>query len=135
MHERMLPDIAPYDYNRHFFIAAERALSYIKGIKTCEFAFSFWMDFDQIDQLGVATAMDKAILLAALLRSFESEDARVIVTKKGKIFVRFLWKDAHYFVSTETGSLISGEESLKLFSDDVVAYAFNDLMYENYEET
>lgn len=134
MRERMLSDTVPYEYKRHFFTAVERALSYIRGIRTCEFAFNFWMNFEEIDSLKVSSALDKAILLAALLRSFESEDTRVVVTKKGKIFVKFLWRDTPYLVAPETGSLLSGEDSMKIFSDDPVAYSFNDLVYENYEE-
>ena len=135
MRERMLFDIVPYDYHRHFFTAVDRAVSYIREIKTCEFAFNFWMDFNEMEKLKIATVLDKAILLAALLRSFESEDARVLVTKKGRAFVRFTWKDTQYLVASDSGSLLSGDDSLKTFSEDPLAYSFNDIMYENYEET
>jgi len=134
LHERLLPDIVPYEYGRHFFTAVERAMSYMRGIRTCQFAFTFWMTFEEMDSMKIASPMDKAILMAAILRSFESEDARVAVTKKGRAFVRFLWKDTEYFIAPETGSLLSGEDSLKAFADDPIAYSFNDLAYENYEE-
>lgn len=134
MREGFLKDMVPYDHKRHFFPAAEKAVSYVRGINTCEFAFNFWMDFGEMDKLKIATSMDKAILLAALLRSFESEDVRVLVTKKGKAFVRFLSEGkAHLFVP-ESGSLLMGEDSLKVFEGDPIAYSFNDLVYENFEE-
>lgn len=134
LRDRLLPDMAPYDYGRHFFTAVERAVSYIRGIRTCQFSFTFWMSFDEMDAMKIASPMDKAILLAAILRSFESEDTRVVVTRKGRAFVKFLWKDAEYLVSPESGSLLSGDDSLKTFADDSVAYSFSDLVYENYEE-
>jgi len=135
LRERMLKDTIPYEYKRHFFTAAERALSYIRGIRTCEFAFTFWMDFKEMDSLRIATSMDKALLLTALLRAFESEDARVLVTRKGRAFVRFMWDGVAHVVAADSGMLVAGEEGARaLFADDPVAYAFNDLMYENYEE-
>ena len=134
MRDSILSDIAPYDHKRHFFTAAQRAMSYIRGVRTCEFAFSFWMDFNEMDKLKIATSMDKAILLAALLRSLESEDVRVLVTKKGRVFVRFLWDSTSHLFAPGSGSLLLGKDSLKIFSDDPLAYSFNDLVYENYEE-
>jgi hypothetical protein len=134
LRDSMLADTVPYVYKSHFFSAAQRAMAYVRNIRTCEFAFTFWMDFKEMEQLKIATAMDKAILFAALLRSFESEDAKVLVTKKGRAFVRFAWNGTQYLFSPENGSLLVGEDSMNAFPDDPVAYAFNDLVYENYEE-
>jgi hypothetical protein len=134
MRERMLSDIVPYDSRLHFLSAAERAMDYVRGIRTCEFAFTFSMSFKEMDELKIGTAMDKAIMLAALLRSFESEDARVLVTKKGKALVRFSCKGVPYLFNSESGSLLVGEDASRLFNEDPIAYCFNDLMYENYEE-
>lgn len=132
--DSFVSDMVPYVYDTQFFTAAQRAMSYVRGIRTCEFAFTFWMDFTEMDSLKFGTSMDKAILLAALLRSLESPDARVLVTKKGVPFVRFGWNGAQHFFSTDSGSLLMGADAMKLFADDPVAYAFNDLVYENYEE-
>jgi len=132
--EEMLKDIVPYDQRQHFFLAAERAMDYVRKIKTCEFAFTFYMDFKEMESLRVATAMDKAILLTALLRSFESEDARVLVSRKGRAFVKFSHKGSPYMFIPESGSLLMGDDAMKFLSDDPIAYCFNDLVYENYEE-
>lgn len=132
--ESMLKDIVPYDARQHFMIAAERAMDYVRKIRTCEFAFTFWMTFPEMERLKVGTATDKAILLAAMLRSFESEDARVIVSKRGKAFVRFSWKGTPYLFVPESGSLLMGDDAMRLLTDDPIAYCFNDLIYENYEE-
>ncbi len=135
MRDAMLNDIVPYDPRLHFFTAAQRAMAYVRQIRTCEFSFTFWMTFKEMDELKVGTSMDKAILLAALLRSLESEDVKVVVTKSGKAFVRFTWSGSAYAFSAESGSLLAGDDSMKAFSDDPVAYSFNDLIYENYEES
>jgi len=134
LREPMLADIAPYDYSRNFMAVAERSISHVRRIRTCEFAFSFWMDFSEMDSLRVGTAMDKAILLAALLRSFESPDARVLVTRKGRPLVRFSYKGSAYVFLPESGSLLVGDDASKLISDDPISYSFNDLVYENYED-
>ncbi|MBU0533040.1 hypothetical protein KKB44_06120 [Candidatus Micrarchaeota archaeon] len=127
-------DMIPYNYKLQFFDATQRAISYIRDIKTCEFAFSFWMDFEEMDKLKIGTAMNKAIMLTTLLRSLESDDVRIIVTKKGKSFVKFSWENHQYLFVPESGSFLMGDDALKVFADDPPAYSFNDLVYESYEE-
>lgn len=134
LRDSMTSDMVPYVHKSQFFTAAQRAMAYVRGIRTCEFAFTFWLNIREMEQLKMGTAMDKAILLAALLRSFESEDARVLVTKKGAAFVKFSWGGTQYLFAADRGSLYVGEDALSVFADDPVAYAFNDLVYENYEE-
>jgi hypothetical protein len=134
LREAMLKDIIPYDPRLHFMSAAERAMDHVRRLRTCEFAFTFWMSFAEMERLQVGTAMDKAILLAALLRSFESPDARVLVSRRGRAFVRFSWKGTPYLFSPESGSLLAGDDAMSLLSADPIAYCFNDLTYENYEE-
>jgi hypothetical protein len=92
------------------------------------------MDFAEMDELKIATPLDKAIMLAALLRSLECGDVRVLVTKKSRPYVRFFWDNKTHLFVPESGSLLLGEDSLKVFSDDPIAYSFNDMVYENYEE-
>jgi hypothetical protein len=134
MRDSFTSDMVHYVFGNQFFVAAERAMSYVRDIRTCEFAFTFWMEFKEMDELKFGTSMDKAILLAALLRSLESTDARVLVTRKRNAFVRFSWAGANYLFAAENGSLLAGDDALKVFADDPVAYSFNDLAYENYEE-
>lgn len=132
--ERILSDIVPYDKRAHFMTAAERAMGFVRPIRTCEFVFTFWMSFKEMEDLRIATSIDKAILFAALLRSFESEDARVLVSKKGKSFVRFNWSGTSYIYVPESGSLLAGEDAMKAISEDPLSYSFSDLVYENYDE-
>ncbi|MFH1520475.1 MAG: hypothetical protein ABID61_02410 [Candidatus Micrarchaeota archaeon] len=132
--DQFLSDMLPYIKQKHFLLAAQRAMDYVRTIKTCEFSFTFWVNFDDMDKIRIGTAMDKAILFAALLRSLESEDAKVYVTKKGKSYVKFSVDNMPYLFASESGSFLMGEDSLKIFTDDPPAYSFNDLVYENYEE-
>lgn len=134
LRDPMITDMVPYVPKTQFFAAAQRAMAYVRAIRTCEFAFTFWMDFKEMDALKIGTAMDKAILLAALLRSLESEDAKVLVSAKGKTFVRFSWAGTQYVFVTESGSLLIGEDAMRISAEDPMAYSFNDLVYENYEE-
>lgn len=131
--DSIISNIIGYQYRQDFFTAAQEALNHIRKIETCEFAFTFWMDFKDMEELKVGTAYDKAIYLTAILRSLGSEDARVLVTKKDIPYVCFLWNGSEYLFSTKSGSLFLGEDRMKLFADDPVTYSFNDLVYENYE--
>lgn len=131
LRERILERIIGYDYQKDFITAVQEASLYLRTIRTCEFAFAFWMDFEDMDKLKVGTAMDKAILFAALLRSLGSEDVRVVVTKSGKPYVRF---SAEYLLVPDTGSLLVGEDATEIFSKDPPSYSFNDLIYENYTD-
>ena len=134
LRERIINELPKYDYHSDFLTAVQKAISYVQRIHTCEFAFNFWVDFVEMDQLKIGTSMDKALLFAALLRSFESEDVRILVTKKGKVFVKFGWKTLSYFFVPESGSLLAGPDGLKIFTDDPLSYSFSDLAYENFEE-
>ena len=134
LRDSFISDMVPYIPQAQFFVAAQRAMDYVRGIRSFEFVFTFWMDFKEMDELKFGTSMDKAILLAALLRSLESEDVRVLVTKRRSAFVKFVWNGAPYLFAAENGSLLAGEDTTKIFADDPIAYSFNDLVYENYEE-
>ncbi|MFN7990523.1 MAG: hypothetical protein U0R44_00025 [Candidatus Micrarchaeia archaeon] len=135
MRQNIIADLAVYDPKIHFLQAAQKAMSYIRRIRTCEFAFTFWMRFDEMDRLNIGTAMDKALFLTALLRSLEAEDVRVIVTRKGRPLVRFSSSGSDYLFVPESGSIIVGEDCAKMLSEDPPAYSFSDLLYENYEES
>ncbi len=132
--DEILASIVPYVYKRHFFDAAQTAISYVRTIKVCEFSFNFWMEFHEMDELRIATSMDKAILLASLLRALESEDVVVAVTANGKIYVKFIWDDKPHIFMPESGSLLMGDDAMKLFENNPISYSFNDLVYENYED-
>ncbi|HID72818.1 TPA: hypothetical protein EYP38_02650 [Candidatus Micrarchaeota archaeon] len=131
---RFTEDLQPFSYNKHFITAAQRALNYLREIRTCKFAISFWLGFDEMDELKLGGVMDKALLLAALLRSFGSDKVLVKVTKKGDTYVTFPWEGKEYVFVPESGSLLAGDDVVSLFTKDPVDYEFNDLAYEKYGE-
>jgi len=132
--DRLIADIQPYESERDFLLAAQRVFAYVRELKTCKFMINFWMTFEEIEELGVAGVMDKALLITALLRSLDSKDARVLVTKSERVFVSFNWKGANHLFVPETGSLLVGDDTARQFKTDPVNYAFSDLLYESYEE-
>jgi len=132
--ERLLRDMKFYEYNKDFFTAMQRALNYIREIHNFEFLITFWMSFEEIDQIKAADIMDKAILFAALLRSFDSQDARVYVTKSKRVFVGFNWNKMPYLVDIRSGSLIGGPDADNAFIKDPLAYVFSDLHFESFED-
>jgi esterase/lipase len=127
-------DYVPYNYETHFLTAAQRALDYIRQIKTCKLQFTFWLTFEEIEHLKAADAMNKALMLVAILRALGSKDAKVLVTKSGRIYVAFISNKQQYMVNLESGSVLANEDGIKLFENDALNYAFNDLFYENYTE-
>jgi hypothetical protein len=135
LRKRLIADIAPYEYERDFMPALQRVLAYMREIKPCKFLLTFWMSFSEMDELRIGGVMDKSLLLAALLRSLDGKDVRVIVTKSERIFVGFGWKGERYLIVPESGSMLSGDDAAKPFSEDPQSYSFSDLSYENYEES
>ena len=132
--ERLIGSVINYAYETDFLHATESALDYIRELKNIQLGLTFWLNFEDIDMLKAAPSFDKCLLLAALLRSFGSENVRVVETKSKKNYVLFEWSSEKYAILPETGSLLAGEDVGKLFQNDSIAYSFNDLIYENYEE-
>lgn len=132
--DELIKDYLPYRYEEHFFSAVQKLVEYFQQIKTCSFPFTFWMKFEDIHELKVGNRMSKAIYFTAILRSLDSKDAKVIVTKSGIYYVAFKWKDKEYFIKPASGSMLANEDVKKIVDEDKPAYAFSDLFYENYEE-
>jgi len=135
LRDSLIKDLLPYDYQKHFFIAVQKMIEYTKSIETANIGLTFWLDFPLIDELRAASAMDKALLLCTLLRSLDGKDAKVIVSKSGRILVGFSWNGEIYVIVPESGSLLAGEDVQKAFENDSMAYAFSDLFYDSYEES
>jgi len=134
LRDKLLSDFQPYTYDRDFLQAAQRAICHVREIRTCKFLLTFWMTFEEMEELRVAGVMDKALLLTALLRSLDCQTARVVVTKSERVFVGFDWRGDRYLVVPESGSLLSGDDASRQLAEDPPAYSFSDLAYENYEE-
>jgi hypothetical protein len=133
LRDKLIADIRHYEYNKHFLQAVQRAVDYIKSIKNFEFLLTFWMTFEEIDDIKAAPLMDKALLLTALLRSFGCPDAKVYVTRSKKVYVGFRWDGLSYLIDPLNGSILSGDFAENAFVNDPLAYVFNDLTYESFE--
>lgn len=134
LRDQLISDLHPYEYEKHFFQALQRVISYSKGIRNFEFLLTFWMSFEEIVELRAAPLMDKSLLLTALLRSLDCPDAKVYSTKSKKIYVGFRWGGSAYLIEPATCSILSGDFAEKTFIADPLSYVFNDLSYENFEE-
>ncbi|HLC68862.1 MAG TPA: hypothetical protein VJH24_03400, partial [Candidatus Bilamarchaeaceae archaeon] len=42
---RLIQDLQPYDYQKHFFSALQRSIAYIKEINNVELPLTFWLTF------------------------------------------------------------------------------------------
>ncbi|MGV8176849.1 MAG: hypothetical protein ACP5NX_03550 [Candidatus Bilamarchaeaceae archaeon] len=134
LRDGLIRDILPYDHAKHFGQALPKVLDYIRSLETVRLPLVFWLSFEEMDSLKAGTPMDKALLMAALLRSLESPNARVVVTKSQKAYVAFENGEEKNVVNPETCSILSGDDALKVFQDDPMAYVFNDLMYESFDD-
>jgi hypothetical protein len=133
--DKLISGFSPYEYEKNFFQAVQSAIEYINSIKTFRAIPVFWMSFAEIDEHKVASAMDKALYLAAILRALESKDVKVMVSKKENVYVGFSFEGKDFLIVPESGSLLSGEDAKSRFLDDPLSYVFSDLFYENYEES
>jgi len=113
--------------------ALDRILGYFRSIETCEFAFTFWLKPEEMDELRVADPPNKALLFAAFLRSLGFEDAKVYVTKNNLYYVSFRLENKSYLFAPKTNALLADEEISKTFAEDPPRYAFNDLVYDVFE--
>ncbi len=134
LREQFVKDLHMYEYEKHFIAALHKVLEYIKNIGNFEFLLTFWMNFDEIDEIKAASPLDKSLLLTAILRSLDCQDAKVYVTRSKKVYVGFRWKGAPYLIDPMTGSLLSGNFAENAFTNDRLSHVFNDLTYETFEE-
>ncbi len=114
--------------------ALERTIGYFRSIEACEFALTFWLKPEEMDELRVADQANKSILFASVLRSLDFDDTKVYVTKSGLYYVGFHLENKNYLFVARTNALVSGEGVSRILADDPPRYAFNDLVYEVFEE-
>jgi hypothetical protein len=134
LRDRLLSSFQDYSYEKDFGIASIVAVNYIKGIRNVTLPVSFWINFDEIDRSGAGDVMDKALLLASLLRAFGSQSAKLIITSKGSAYVSYEWDGKAYVVKPESGSVLDENDANAIFASDPKTYAFSDLYFETYGE-
>ncbi len=114
--------------------ALERVIGYFRSIETCEFAVTFWLKPEEIDDLRVADQANKSVFFAAILRSLNFDDARVYVTKNNQYYVVFHLENKSRLFMPRTNALVADEEVSRILAEDPPRYAFNDTVYEVFEE-
>ncbi len=132
--ERLSAGLRPYEYEKHFTAALQNSVEYIKSLRNVELPVSFWIDFKTMDELKAGDIIDQALLLTSLLRSFGSPTAKMLITKSRRVYVGYEWKGEQHMVNPESGSVLSGEDVQKAFSEDPLVYAFSDVYFETYGE-
>ena len=108
-----------------------KIVDYLKEYETISIPVTFWLTFEEIEELRGGTIMDKAIFLTSLLRAFDY-NAKVFVTSK-KVYVSVEDKEP-VFIDPNTWSIYRGIDVQKIVSEEVPQYAFNDLVFESFEE-
>lgn len=111
-----------------------RIVGYFRTIETCEFAVTFWMRPEEIDEIRAADTPNKALFFAALLRQIGIENTKVYITKSGAYYVGFSIEGKNYLFIPKNNAIADGDEISRIFSEDPPSCAFNDTVYENFEE-
>lgn len=132
----ILDSFHPYDPKAHFIAAADSAIAHVAKIRSIELPLNFWLEFDQMESVGAADEMDKAIYLCSILRSLDCQDARVLITASKKPYVLFEFNSQHHLVNTTSATRIYGtkEQVLATLGTDKPQYSFSDTLYEEYGE-
>lgn len=131
--ERLIPELQPYSYDKHFFSALQKCIDYIKEIHNLKLPIQLTMSFKEIDELKAGPVLDQALLFCSLLRALGSPDAKVYVTHE-KYYVGFKFSEESYLVDPESGSILRGADAESAFKEDKLKCAFNDLYFETFEE-
>ncbi|MFA6048491.1 MAG: hypothetical protein WC792_00910 [Candidatus Micrarchaeia archaeon] len=140
-----------YDHSRDFPKAAELSLDLVKSFKPvrADLSVSYWLSPSEVEELGAADPLDKAIFLCSLLRALECKSARVrMVELEGRSthpLVLFEFEGKSFLVDPgNQNAEISGRENVT-FESQLAGfkanglrctrslYEFNDLEYEEFE--
>ncbi len=131
--EKLIPELQPYSYEKHFFSALQKCIDYIKEIYNLKLPIQLTLEFKEIDELKAGPVLDQALLFCSLLRSLGSPDARVYITQ-AKYYVGFKFNDESYLVDPESGSILRGADAENAFKEDKLKCTFNDLYFETFDE-
>lgn len=133
LRDRIIEELQPYVYEKHFFSAVQKCVNYIKSIYNLRLPVVFWMTFQELDELKAGPLTDQCVLLCSLLRALGSNDAKVYFTQSKK-YVGFRINNESYLIDPESGSLFRGSDAENAFKEDKLKYAFSDLYFESFEE-
>ncbi|MBD3389513.1 hypothetical protein GF415_00985 [Candidatus Micrarchaeota archaeon] len=126
---RILESLAPYIKEENFLDAVRRILSHISNIDVVELPVQYSLDFEEIEEIGAASRIDKALLTASLLRALGPEDAFCVIGNQYSL-VKFRWLNKVYAIDLDRNELLEGEDAEEFIQGSQPRYIFNDLSFE-----
>ncbi|MFA5105880.1 MAG: hypothetical protein WC506_02875 [Candidatus Micrarchaeia archaeon] len=120
----------PYIYDQHFMQAAKLACGRAEAIKTVSLPLNFWLSYDDMVAIGAGDEIGKAMFLCSILRSLDSQDAKVAICADGRPRVAFGFGKKTYVCAPGEGigeKPIEGD--MEAIDGQKVSYTFNDLEY------
>lgn len=126
---RILESLAPYNKEEKFLDAVRRVLSHISSIDVVELPVQYSLGFEEIEELGAASRIDKALLAASLLRALGPEDAFCVIGNQYSL-VKFRWLNKLYAIDLDRNELLEGKDAEEFIQGSQPRYIFNDLSFE-----
>jgi hypothetical protein len=130
-----------YIFDENFLAAAQQAQEYVKDkIATVSSPIQFWLKPNQVISLQAGDSFDKAILLCSMLIALGNPSTKIITSIKDnerKHLIYFEYQNELLCIDLERGmdKVNSKEELFKRIGvnkeTEMVAYEFNDKMYNN----
>jgi len=138
--EKLTREFKPYEYERDFLAASQKAYEFVKDeIKTEHVNIEFWLSPKDILELSTADEMDKAILLCSLLIALGNKGAKVVVEMKGGLkhaFVMFSFGNRYYLFDpvhdinlAGSKEILEAQISTERDEENKIVYEFNDAEY------
>ena len=140
LRDKLTKEFKPYDYERDFLAASQKAFEFVKDeIKTEHVVIEFWLSPKDILELNAADEMDKAILLCSLLIALGNKGAKVVVEMKGGLkhaFVMFNFGNRYYLFDpvhdvnlAGSKEILEAQISTERDEENKMVYEFNDVEY------
>lgn len=126
---KILESLAPYKKEEKFLDAVQEVLSHASSIEVVELPVQYSLSFEEMEELGAASRIDKALLITSLLRALGTETAFCVVGNQYSL-VKFRWLNEPYAIDLDSNGLLSGKKAEEFIENSSPNYIFNDLSFE-----
>ncbi len=126
---RILESLAPYKKEEKLLDAARRVISHISSIEVVELPVQYSLSFEEMEEFGAASRIDKALITTSLLRALGPEDAFCVIGNKYSL-VKFSWLNKIYAIDIDRNELLEGRNAEDFIQNSQPRYVFNDLSFE-----
>ncbi|MFP3949818.1 MAG: hypothetical protein ACLFUZ_01860 [Candidatus Micrarchaeia archaeon] len=126
---KILEFLAPYNQEEKLLDAVRRVISHISSIDVVELPVQYSLSFEEMEELGAASRIDKALLATSLLRALGLEDAFCVIGNRYSL-VKFNWLNRTYAIDIDRNELLEGENAEEFIQNSQPRYVFNDLSFE-----